>query len=285
MGRTPEGILTGRFDPFGCRIEPNVGMGDLHLLPASLILCALSTTGLFSIFPAGTTAPGVSICVCRIGLEMSIFLSAALSMTLALFRDNESVASCFLSFDFKNEAIRFKALLFKGFFVVSGTTTGFGTASEVDNGRCTSCTGTTGAGRSGIFGAFFKGDSNSFAVHVEFSRIGDDMIGLGCDPGFNGGNAGATDVEFTDCTATLMEFGLHDAALARGLLTFAFVALRTVLVRVTFDLGLRVAEGSVSIGGAVGLTASAFFGEIVKPLNWPKNSFWSGDVCSSARSE
>lgn len=69
--------------------------------------------------------------------------------------------------------------------------------SGLDKGRLCS-TGATGAGRNGTFGAFLRGEKSSLAVHVDVSKIGDEIIGRGCAPGFNGGKAGGTSNSFSE---------------------------------------------------------------------------------------
>lgn len=167
--------------------------------------------------------------------------------------------------------------------------------STADNGRCVSLiantVGNSGAGLAGILGAFFRGDSSSLAVHVEFSKIGDDIIGRGFAPLFNGGRAGG-EFELDGTSTELVRFAaLFVLGLAEPEQIFFALAEPK---QVVFDL-FRFGDFTAIIGGAIGTTGiggagrdgsvAIFFGDIVNPLKWPKNSFFNGDVGSSVSSE
>lgn len=187
----------------------------------------------------------------------------------------------FLSFFDKNDAILFKAPLasFWGFFKTSSAkVTLFTTASGLDKGLLVSFKaggGISGAGLHGTFGAFLNGEINSLAVQVEFSKIGDEIIGLALEPGFGGGKAGATEALFALAKAVVKALGLYECDLVTGLFK------NTALSAVVFALcTVGVFTATVGTGGTAGTggaarTGSGSFclsGVSVNPANWPQKS-------------
>lgn len=264
-----------------------LGFGVL-LVP--LMLWARITTALFASESIGNDVIAMSIVVCGMGLEISIFLKAALSITLlTLVLGKEFVfVSGFLSLLLdRKDAMRFRALLlvsFGGFFIVSSAkVTVLTTASGLDSGLLDSFgisslllslgNSSTGAGLTGTLGALRRGDISSLAVHVEFSSIGDEMIGLAFDPGFGGGKAGATEAAFAEATAPeIALLVLTDCArFTIGLTNAVFSTV--VWARLTTGV-LAGTGGTTGTGGAVRIGSGSFFlmGVSVKPLKRPQNS-------------
>jgi hypothetical protein len=224
------------------------------------MLCALIITAFPSSPPTLTVVPSV----CRIGFEISIDLSAFLSMILLALRGKVLVPLLVppvVGF-FKNEAIRFKVV--PPFFPSSETID-----SGVESGLC--CTeGASGAALIGTL-TLRSGEINSFAVHVEFSKMGDEMIGLAVLPGFGGGKAGPVALLLTPTRACLNDWALD---------TDLFKKLELDLpTRGLLNAG--VAGGTMIGGGGAGRdgSVSTFLkGASENPLNWPKNSCWRGVV-------
>lgn len=123
----------------------------------------------------------------------------------------------FLSFDFRKEAILLIVPLTD--FLISSVVNGtieFTATSGDDKGLLFSFVlleGAPGAGLKGTFGAFRRGEINSLAVQVEFSRTGDEIIGLALLPGFGGGKAGATDAVLASLMPLFSEGNLKDGVL------------------------------------------------------------------------
>lgn len=196
LGRFAAGMLIGRLIPLGFLIEPKLGMFGRWVTLLPRMLCALITTG-FASDTVTTLAVGIAMDDCGIGFEISIVLKEFLSKTFVAFTTFLGAALCV----FKNDAIRLRALLFSFTGLTSGGIVAIVMVSGLERGR-------EGAGLAGTFGTCFKGESNSLAVQVEFSKIGDEMIGRGFAPGFNGGKAGGDStfcnlVEFERTTGLL----------------------------------------------------------------------------------
>lgn len=124
--------------------------------------------------------------------------------------------------------------------------------SGVDSGR-----GTSGAARTGTgTGTCFKGEISSLAVQVEFSKIGDEMIGLAVLPGLGGGKAGPPPVKIC----------LNDWALVTS--DFGAAPLLDLVTTVVFT-GVRTGGGGATLVGSI---SPFFIGVNENPLKWPKNS-------------